>query len=86
MKLTVGWDPLWKQAKADTFYGPAIAPVPRTAAAPGGISAISTALESGGPAASPTPLQPAGRRRPSDNAQIVNPRRGSTIRRTFLGR
>jgi hypothetical protein len=30
VKLTVSWNPLWKQAKADAFYGPAITPVART--------------------------------------------------------
>lgn len=35
IKLTVSWNPLWKQAKADAFYGPAITPVARTAGGAG---------------------------------------------------
>jgi len=47
VKLTVGWNPLWKQAKADAFYGPAITPVPRTAGGAGRYLGhqISTTLE-----------------------------------------
>ncbi|AZO81926.1 MULTISPECIES: alginate export family protein [unclassified Bosea (in: a-proteobacteria)] len=35
VKLTVGWNPLWKQEKADAYYGPAITPVARTAGGAG---------------------------------------------------
>ncbi|MCU4178473.1 alginate export family protein [Bosea sp. BH3] len=35
IKLTVGWNPLWKQNKADAFYGPAATPVARTAGGAG---------------------------------------------------
>ena len=35
VKLTVGWNPLWKQNKADAFYGPAVTPVARTAGGAG---------------------------------------------------
>lgn len=35
VKLNVGWNPLWKLAKADAFYGPAITPVARTAGGAG---------------------------------------------------
>lgn len=47
VKLTVGWNPLWKQAKADAFYGPTINPVPRTAGGAGRYLGhqISTTLE-----------------------------------------
>lgn len=47
VKLTVGWNPLWKQAKADALYGPAITPVPRTAGGAGRYLGhqVSTTLE-----------------------------------------
>lgn len=35
VKLTVGWNPLWKHEKADAYYGPAITPVARTAGGTG---------------------------------------------------
>lgn len=35
VKVTLGWNPLWKQSKADAFYGPAITPVARTAGGSG---------------------------------------------------
>lgn len=45
--LTIGWNPLWKQAKADAFYGPAITPVARTAGGAGRYigQQLSTTLE-----------------------------------------
>jgi len=45
--LAVGWNPLWKQAKADAFYGPAITPVARTAGGGGRYMGqqVSTTLE-----------------------------------------
>ncbi|SEM16825.1 Alginate export [Bosea lupini] len=47
VKLTLGWNPLWKQAKADAFYGPAITPVARTAGGAGRYlgQQVSTTLE-----------------------------------------
>jgi len=47
LKLTVGWNPLWKQAKADAYYGPAITPVARTAGGAGRYLGhqVSTTLE-----------------------------------------
>lgn len=47
VKLTVGWNPLWKQAKADAYYGPAITPVVRTAGGTGRYLGhqVSTTLE-----------------------------------------
>jgi hypothetical protein len=47
LKLTLGWNPLWKQAKADAFYGPTIAPVARTAGGAGRYLGhqVSTTLE-----------------------------------------
>ncbi|CAH1657342.1 Alginate_exp domain-containing protein [Hyphomicrobiales bacterium] len=35
VKLTLGWNPLWKQAEADAYYGPTIMPVARTAGGAG---------------------------------------------------
>lgn len=35
LTLNVGWNPLWKQAKADAFYGPAVTPVAGTAGGSG---------------------------------------------------
>ena len=35
VRLTLGWNPLWKQEKADAYYGPAITPVARTAGGAG---------------------------------------------------
>ena len=35
LTLNLGWNPLWKQAKADAFYGPAITPVAGTAGGAG---------------------------------------------------
>lgn len=45
--LTVGWNPLWKQEKADAFYGPAVTPVARTAGGAGRYMGqqLSTTLE-----------------------------------------
>lgn len=45
--LTLGWNPLWKQAKADAFYGPAITSVARTAGGAGRYigQQVSTTLE-----------------------------------------
>jgi len=47
VKLTVGWNPLWKQQKADAYYGPAITPVARTAGGAGRYLGhqVSTTLE-----------------------------------------
>ena len=47
VKLTVGWNPLWKQDAADAFYGPTIAPVARTAGGTGRYLGhqVSTTLE-----------------------------------------
>ncbi|WP_108045270.1 alginate export family protein [Bosea sp. 124] len=47
VKLTVGRNPLWKQSKADGFYGPAVTPVARTAGGAGLYlgQQISTTLE-----------------------------------------
>lgn len=47
VKVTIGWNPLWKQAKADAFYGPAITPVARTAGGAGRYLGhqVSTTLE-----------------------------------------
>lgn len=47
VKLTVGWNPLWKQEKADAYYGPAITPVARTAGGTGRYLGhqVSTTLE-----------------------------------------
>lgn len=47
VKLTVGWNPLWKQDKADAYYGPAITPVARTAGGAGRYLGhqVSTTLE-----------------------------------------
>ncbi|WP_082979379.1 alginate export family protein [Labrys sp. WJW] len=44
--LNVGWNPLWKEATADAFYGPAITPVAATAGGTGRYMGqqISTAL------------------------------------------
>ena len=33
--LAIGWNPLWKESKADAFYGPAINPIARTAGGTG---------------------------------------------------
>lgn len=47
LKLTIGWNPLWKQEEADAFYGPAVAPVARTAGGAGRYigQQLSTTLE-----------------------------------------
>jgi hypothetical protein len=47
VKLTVSWNPLWKQSEADAFYGPSITPVARTAGGAGRYMGqqISTTLE-----------------------------------------
>lgn len=47
VKLTVGWNPLWKHEKDDAYYGPAITPVARTAGAAGRYLGhqVSTTLE-----------------------------------------
>lgn len=47
VKMTVGWNPIWKQTTADAFYGPAVTPVARTAGGAGRYlgQQISTSVE-----------------------------------------